>query len=149
MLRVGIWFSESGVISGGFRFGVEGEVAGGVEEGDEVGEFFFGEVLEVEALVLEFGDEGEGFEEFFVFGGGWCWFFFGFFLGLLGGGSGGGFGFGLGGDAGDVEDGVGGSSCDFGFFAGVHEVDEFLEGVGDVADGEEFELEGGEMGFEL
>ncbi len=54
---------------------------------------------------------------------------------------------GLGGDAGDVEDGGGGAAGDFGFFAGVHEVDEFLEGVGDVAEGEEFELHGGEVGF--
>jgi hypothetical protein len=124
-----------------------GCAAGGVEEGDEVVDFFFWEGLEVEASVFELCDEGEGFEEFQVFGSGL--FFFGLRWFSLGSGRSGLFGLGVGGDAGDVEDGGGGAAGDFGFFAGVHEVDQPFEGEGDVADGEELELQGGEVGFEF
>lgn len=89
--------------------------------------------------MLEVVDEGEGFEEFEIFGGGRVGVFCGFGLFfLLWRWSDWGVGFGLGGDACDVKDGVGGTACDFGFFTRVHEVDEFVEGVGDELECEEF-----------
>ncbi len=119
----------------------------GGEELDDVVGFVVGEVAEdggVEALAFEMSAEGDGGEEF----GGLVIVHVGFGLGGGGRRGGSGVGGGVGGDAGDLEDGGAGASCDFGFVGDGHEGDEFGEGVGDVFDGEEAELEDGDVGFE-
>ena len=67
--------------------------------------------------------------------------------GLGDGGRGGFLGFGVGGDAGDVEEGGGGAAGDFGFFGFVGEGDEAGGAVGCGAEGDELDLEAGDLDF--